>query len=96
MVVKSKRGRVRYIAFDVPGDLKKEALIKNLRSIASEAPPYVIQCAFGKAIMRCAPKDREETVRIMSRIDPSCISLMTSGTIRKIRDRYPELKTAKR
>ncbi|MCL2296403.1 MAG: hypothetical protein FWC29_04920 [Methanomassiliicoccaceae archaeon] len=96
MVVKSKRGRFRYIAFDVPDDLKKEILIKNIRSVAAENSPYVIQCAFGKAIMRCAPKSREETVRIMSQVDPSYTSIMTSGTIRKIRDRYPELKTAKK
>ncbi|MCL2510060.1 MAG: hypothetical protein FWF07_03165 [Methanomassiliicoccaceae archaeon] len=96
MVVKSKRGRVRYIVFDVPSDLRKDILIREVNSVGPEGLVYVVQCTAGKAMVRCSPKNREETIRIMSQISPSFVSLMTSGTIRKIRERYPELKVPKK
>jgi len=95
MVVKSKRGRIRYIAFDVPADLRKETLIKKVNSIG-RGDLYVVQCVSGKAVVRCAPENREEAIQILSQAEPSCSSLMTSGTIRKIRERYPELKVEKK
>ena len=96
MAVKSKRGRIRYIAFDVPMDLRKDVLIREINSIGSDISLYVVQCTSGKAMVRCAPENREEAIRIMSQVNPSFVSLMTSGTIRTIRERYPELKTVKR
>jgi RNase P/RNase MRP subunit POP5 len=95
MVVKCKRGRIRYIAFGMSEGMKKDVLIKGVRAVGPSDPPYIIQCSCGKAIVPCAPKNIEETLRIISQVDPSCAPLMTSGTIRKIRDRYPELKTTK-
>ncbi|MCL2031903.1 MAG: hypothetical protein FWG96_01315 [Methanomassiliicoccaceae archaeon] len=96
MVVKSKSGRKRYVAFSVSEDMTKDTMIRGLRSISQTDPPYVIQCVSGKAVLRCSPEKKEETVRMMSRIDPSSSSLLTSGTLRGIRRRYPELKTAKK
>jgi len=96
MVVKAKKGRARYIVFDVSPDLKKDALIKGLKPIDPGSPPYIIHCASGKAIVRCSPKNREDVVRTMSVIDPSSVSLLTSGTLRKIREAYPELRPKKR
>jgi len=96
MVVKCKRGRTRYVAFDVSSDLKKDVLIRHMKSNEPDNPLYVVQCTNGKAIIRCAPKTRERTIRVMSQADPSCVSLMTSGTLRKIRERYPELKAPKK
>jgi RNase P/RNase MRP subunit POP5 len=96
MVVKEKKGRRRYIAFSVSAGLRKEDLIRELRAIDQEKPPYVIQLAESKAIIRCPPNKKEETIAAVSRADPSSVSLITSGTIRKIRDIYPELKTAKK
>jgi len=96
MVVKSKRGRVRYIVFDVPSDLRKDILIRDVNSIGPEGLVYVVQCTGGKAMVRCTPKNKEEAMRIMSQIAPSCVSLMTSGTIRTIRERYPELRVPKK
>ncbi|MCL2509514.1 MAG: hypothetical protein FWF07_00340 [Methanomassiliicoccaceae archaeon] len=96
MVVKSKRGRVRYIAFDVPADLRKDILIKKVNSTGSGEHLYVVQCASGKAVVRCSPAGREEAVRILTQAEPSCVSLMTSGTLHKIRERYPELKVTKK
>ena len=96
MVVKSKRGRTRYIAFSVSPDQRKESLVKSFRSVSANYSPYIIQCTSGKAVIRCSPADREEVVRIMSAADPASVPLMTSGTLRKIRKEYPELKSAKK
>lgn len=96
MTVKSERGRQRYIAFDVSPKMEKDALIKRFRSAGPDRIPYIIQCSSGKAIIRCSPKEKEESIRMMSLIDPSSVPLTTSGTLRKIRERYPELKAAKK
>jgi len=93
MVVKCKRGRTRYIAFDVSRGLRKDALIRYMKINEADNPLYIVQCTGGKAIVRCTPATVERTMSVMSRADPSCASLMTSGTLRKIRERYPELKT---
>jgi RNase P/RNase MRP subunit POP5 len=95
MVVKSKRGRRRYIAFSTSPDVTKESLIRGFRSIAAD-PPYIVQCASGMAILRCSPDKREETASVMSLADPSSVPLRTSGTLRTLRDEYPILKTPKR
>jgi RNase P/RNase MRP subunit POP5 len=89
--VKEKRGRRRYIAFTVSAELTKETLISALRSVCSE-PPYVIQCGEGWAIVRCSPAAAETTISRMRLADPSSSSLRTSGTLRTLRDLYPELK----
>jgi len=96
MVVKSKRGRIRYIVFDVSPNMRKDILIKNLKAFKPNDAPYVVQCADGKAIVRCTPHSAEETMRTMSQADPSCVSLMTSGTLRTIREKYPALKMPKK
>jgi len=95
MVIKSKRGRRRYIAFSVSPELKKEALIRGLRQVDPDSPPYVIQLTGGKAIIRCSPDKREGTIAAVSQVDPSSVSLITSGTLRTIRGMYPELKERK-
>jgi RNase P/RNase MRP subunit POP5 len=95
MVVKSKRGRRRYIAFSVSPELRKEALIRGLRQVDPDNPPYIIQLAGGKAVVRCSPDKREGTILAVSQTDPSSVSLLTSGTLRTIRDAYPELKIRK-
>ena len=96
MVVKSKRGRRRYVAFEVSPGLRKDALIGGLVSVDRVNPPYVIQLTRGKAIIRCAPENREDTILAVSKVDPSSVPLITSGTIRKIRELYPSLQPEKR
>ncbi|MCL2891066.1 MAG: hypothetical protein FWF40_04145 [Methanomassiliicoccaceae archaeon] len=90
MTVKEKRGRRRYIAF-VTADLTKEAMISRLRKVCNE-PPYVIQCSEGRMIVRCAPPDIEETIRLVKLADPLSSSLKTSGTLATLRSAYPELE----
>lgn len=91
MVVKSKRGRRRYIAFTVDPELTKETLIPRLRKVCVGEGPRVIQCSEGWCILRCAPKEREQTIESMSAVDPTSKSLRTSGTVITLRKRYPEL-----
>ena len=90
MTVKEKRGRRRYVAFTVRPELTKECLIASLRNLRD--PPYVVQCAEGWAIVRCSPRDLEETIAVINETEPSSVSLRTSGTLSSLRNRYPELK----
>jgi RNase P/RNase MRP subunit POP5 len=75
--------------------MTRDIIIKRARSACPDDPPYVIQCASGKAILRCSPESKEDAMIMMSKIDPLSSPLITSGTLRKIRQRYPELKQAK-
>jgi RNase P/RNase MRP subunit POP5 len=95
MVVKEGNGRRRYIVFDVSPEITKESLIKRLRSAGSD-PPYIIQCVPGKAVLRCSPKEKDDVIDVMARADPASVPLITSGTLRTVRGRYPELKTPKK
>lgn len=95
MVVKSVRGRRRYIAFTVDPSMTREGLIGKLKAFRGENAPRVIQCAEGWCILRCAPKEREDTIALMSSIDPSSKSLRTSGTVITLRQRYPMLMKTK-
>ncbi|MDY0293689.1 MAG: hypothetical protein RBQ77_03865 [Candidatus Methanomethylophilaceae archaeon] len=96
MAVKEKRGRRRYVAFRVGPRTTKEALIGKLRALRGESAPYVVQCSSGWCIVRCPPKDVDDTVRLVTRADPEAESLLTSGTLRTLRDRYPGMRSAPR
>lgn len=93
MVVKEKRGRRRYVAFNLDTSFNKESLIAKLRSITSpNDPPYIIQCSAGWAIVRCPPDKTDDITTIIQKADPMSRSLCTSGTLRTLRERYPKLK----
>lgn len=93
MVVKAKRGRRRYIVFEVSPNLDKGDLIRMTNSVCGKDESlYIIQCGSGKAVIRCAPGERDRTAELMSLADPGCVSLKTSGTLKTLRDIYPELK----
>ena len=92
MVVKSERGRRRYIAFTVDAELTAEALAGKLKAFCPETTPKVIQCAKGWCILRCGPKECADTIALMSRIYPDSKSLRTSGTLITLRRRYPILQ----
>jgi len=91
MTVREKRGRRRYIAFTVSREHTKDSLIRALRA-RTGVPPYVVQCAEGWAIVRCAPDETEVTISLVNDADPPSASLRTSGTLASLRDAYPELK----
>lgn len=96
MVVKEIRGRRRYILFSISDGITKESLIRSFRTLDAATQPYIVQCIPGKVIIRCGPDEREDIISTMSRVDPSSVSLLTSGTLRTLRDRYPDLKTPKK
>lgn len=87
MVVKSVRGRRRYIFFEVPQATRRDDLTAMLESIASVK---VITCSGGEAVVRCSPVDRDETIGRVSASGGR--SVKTSGTLRTLRDEYPSLR----
>ncbi|MFA6711005.1 MAG: hypothetical protein WCQ23_02370 [Candidatus Methanomethylophilaceae archaeon] len=97
MTVKSERGRRRYILFKLTSDISREDLIRMAnRSCGKENAPYVVQSTKGMCIVRCSPAEIEHTVGVISEVDPGCTSVTTSGTLRTIRSRYPEMRVKAR
>ena len=96
MVVKSKRGRRRYVVFSTSVSLTKEDLIRKLRSSCGENAPYVIQHANGKTVIRCSPTEIDDISAKLRSVDDTSESLITSGTLKTIRERYPELRSQKK
>ena len=89
MVVKSERGRRRYVFFEVPQPVRRDDVSQVLEGIGSVK---IITCSDGRAVVRCSPDDREAVTRRMSEGFDGCRSVRTSGTLRGLRDRYPSLK----
>jgi hypothetical protein len=98
VVVKSKRGRRRYVLFAISSGITKPSLIGRLKNNVSEGrePPYVVQCIPGMAIIRCAPEEKDDLISLMERTDRNAESILTSGTLRTIREKYPELKVPRK
>jgi len=93
LVVKSERGRRRYIVFEVSPNITKESLIRTTNSICkNEESLYIIQCNSSRAIIRCSPDQIGRSIEIMNIADSYSRSILMSGTLKTLRDRYPELK----
>ena len=93
MVVKSIRGRRRYIVFTVPADVGRTTVLEALSDLTENMPDIRVITSFsGKAIVRCSPSEIEAVTAKMKTSFPGSESLITSGTLRKIREEYPELK----
>ena len=93
MVVKSVRGRRRYIVFTVPADAGRNEVLDALSELTAEMPDLRVITSFGgKAVVRCSPAEIEAVRAAMSGAFPGSESLITSGTLRKVRETYPELK----
>jgi len=88
MTVKAKRGRRRYIAFDVSPGLTASELTGRL----SKNRFKVIQCAGGMAIVRCPDGETERCIEAVVSADPNAVSRRVSGTLRTLRDRYRILR----
>lgn len=88
MTVKAKRGRRRYIAFDVPEGLGAEELSRRL----PRGRFKVIQCAGGMAAVRCGPADAAQCIEAVTVAVPGAVPRRTSGTLRTLRDRYTVLR----
>ncbi len=93
MVVKSVRGRRRYVSFAVPFETSREDVLAVLSAIDPPVPDFkAITCKGGKAVVRCPPAYREAVAEAMSRSIPGARSLRTSGTLRALRSADPDLK----
>jgi len=93
MVVKANRGRRRYIVFTVPEGTGRNDVLESLGSLNEEMPDLRVITSFGgKAIIRCNPAAKDAVTAKMAESFPGSESLITSGTLRKVREIYPELK----
>ena len=95
MVVKSVRGRRRYVAFEVDANFTRETLISKLRALCGDDAPYVIQCGEGWAVIRSSPGTIDRDMDIMRRADDGAVPVRTSGTLKTLRDRYEILRRTK-
>ena len=95
MTVKDVRGRRRYVAFRVGPGTGKTILINKLQT-QTDKVPYVIQSDGGFAILRCSPSETDVVIALMLSIDPSWTSILTSGTLKTLRDKIPELAVPKK
>jgi hypothetical protein len=76
--------------------MTKEELIRAFRTKCGGDVPYVIQCVPGKAVIRCSPDEIDKVKDRMKAVDSGSESIITSGTLRTLRDRYPVLKANKK
>ena len=97
MVVKAIRGRRRYVVFTVPPGADRSEVLSALENLGTEMPDLrVITSSSGKAVIRCSPSEIERVSATMDSCFPGSVSLISSGTLRKVRDVYPELKVPRK
>ena len=97
MVVKSVRGRRRYVALRVPGELRRDDLVRALEPFSGPIPGLkVITCGDGWAVVRCSPAEVESAISAVTGAFPGSEPVLTSGTLKTLRDRYPELRVPRR
>jgi len=94
MTVKSKRGRRRYIVFEVGPEVNGGALSRAVFGLGPQIK--VISCREGMAAIRCAPIDTERVIATVLSSFPGSRSVRTSGTLKSLRDRYGSLKKERR
>lgn len=93
MTVKSKRGRRRYTAFEVPEGTDRQGMEAAVSGIRSAK---VITCGGGRAVVRTLPSDRDALADAVSAAFPGSRSTDCSGTLRALRARDPELDVPRR
>ena len=89
MTVKSVRGRRRYIVFSVRQGLTKSEMIGKFNAFGDTT--YIVQCGSGFTILRCSPAETEAVRERMKRMFPDSEPLLTSGTLKTLRTKIPEL-----
>ena len=94
MVVKSVRGRRRYIYFRMPAGVRRDDLTAMIGDRIPDTK--VITCHRTDAVIRCPPEGCDPLIALLSGPDNGCIPVKTSGTLRTLRDEYPQLKVPQR
>lgn len=88
MVVKSVRGRRRYVYVRVPAGMHRDRLEEAL---AGRVPSMkVITCYRGNAVVRFSPADWEAIGSVAE--SEGFETVKVSGTLRTLRDEYPCLR----
>ncbi len=88
MVVKSVRGRRRYVYLRVPAGMHRDSLEEAL---AGKVPSMkVITCYRGNAVVRFAPADRDAIASAAG--SNGFETVKVSGTLRALRDEHPCLR----
>ena len=100
MVVKDKRGRRRYVAFEiVPHEaVSTEGIVQVLAAEFSRRglrAPKLIQYGKGFGIVRCSNEELARTKEILNAVierpEARSSTIKTSGTLRTLRDSIPIL-----
>jgi len=97
MVVKEKRGRRRYVAFETPESMDAETVSHEIISSAVRLgvrPPKLIQFEGRRGIVRSLEPEKEATLELLNAADLPIRTLRTSGTLKTLRERYfaPRMK----
>lgn len=93
MTVKSKRGRRRYTAFEVPLGTDRRTAETAVSDIGSAK---VITCGKGYAVIRSLPEDREALEDTMSARITGSVAFDCSGTLKTLRTRHPQLNAPRK
>ena len=79
--------------FTVPEGAGRNEVLDALSDLTETMPELRVITSFGgKAIVRCGPNEIDTVKQKMSEAYPNTETLITSGTLRKVREIYPELK----
>ena len=85
------------MVFTVPEDAGRGTVLDALSGLSDRMPELRVITSFsGKAVVRCGPSEIPEVTATMKESFPECESLITSGTLRKVREVYPELKVPRK
>lgn len=90
MVVKSVRGRRRYVYVRVPEGTRRDDLAGCMSERFDDTK--AITCRDGDAVIRCSPRECEAVVDHLISSGLCTGSVKTSGTLRTLRDEYPQLR----
>jgi RNase P/RNase MRP subunit POP5 len=91
MVVKEKRGRRRYVAFETSEVIDAETVSREIISSAVRLgvrPPKLIQFEGRRGIVRSSEPEKEATLDLLNGAELPMKTLRTSGTLKTLRERY--------
>jgi RNase P/RNase MRP subunit POP5 len=91
MVVKEKRGRRRYVAFETSEESDTETVSHEIISSAVRLgvrPPKLIQFGGRRGIVRTLEPELEVTLELVNTAALPMRTLRTSGTLKTLRERY--------
>ena len=91
MVVKDKRGRRRYVAFETSDVVDAETVSREIISSAVKLgvrPPKLIQFEGRRGIVRSLQPELLATLELINAAALPMRTLRTSGTLKTLRERY--------